>query len=248
MSYKLQVIKTIKNHAKIWRDFIFDLIFPIQCLGCNCEGQWLCQNCRKKLELLRSQTCFFCFRESKLGNTCRQCQKEHFIDGIISLGFYNDQLLSRLIKYLKYYFIKDIAIILGNITINFWQINILKFPLPLSKTYIIPVPLHQQRLRWRGFNQSELLAQILASYLNRPLNTDLIRIKRRQPQVKLCKEKRLKNIKNCFVWKSNNQAPPYILLIDDVATSGATLDECARILKQNGAKKVWALVLARGRC
>ena len=122
--------------------------------------------------------------------------------------------------------------------------------LNLKESLIVPVPLHIKRKRWRGFNQAEVLASRLAEGFNLVMRAYILnRIKDTQAQTKLKRKQRLKNIKNAF--KVNNEwqdklKSTKILLVDDVATSGRTLNECARALKESGAKEVWGIVLARG--
>jgi ComF family protein len=132
-------------------------------------------------------------------------------------------------------------------------------PLP---DLVVPIPLHKRRLRWRGFNQSELLANYISENLTPGmeipvLNDILIRKKHTTPQMQVKKySERKENIKDAFeiypVKSAGGSAEKFkriknknILLVDDVATTGATLNECAKTLKQSGAKKVFALVLAR---
>jgi len=116
-----------------------------------------------------------------------------------------------------------------------------------SQSLIMPVPLHKKRLRWRGFNQSELLAKGIKKYFNLDLRLDeLIRTKHKKPQTKLSGRKRKENVKGCFFWKGDWLDGKNIILVDDVITTGSTLNECAKVLKENGAGEVWGLVVARG--
>jgi len=112
---------------------------------------------------------------------------------------------------------------------------------------IIPVPLHPKRLRWRGFNQSVLLARQVSRAYNIPLDPFVIyRNKETPPQTQLREEERRKNVRGVF---SLNPRKPIdgkrVLLVDDVYTSGATVNECSRSLKRGGAKEVYVLTLAR---
>jgi len=178
--------------------FIADLLFPIYCLSCKKEGQWLCDYC--------------------LNN--------------INDFSYNNKLLARAIHLYKYQFIKDLAKPLGKL--------LAKKALNLNYDLIVPVPLHQKRLRWRGFNQAELLAKEIdpAKTINA-----LIKIKNTKAQMRLAKEKRIFNVRDCFVCQDNRVKDKIILLVDDVKTTGSTLKECSRILKQAGVKKVIPLTL-----
>ena len=108
------------------------------------------------------------------------------------------------------------------------------------------MPLHKKRQRLRGFNQSEQLARAISKNFNLEINHNLIRIKHKKAQAKLHEKNRWENIKNCFSYQGKNLNNKNILLIDDVATTGATLNECAKVLKENNAKEVWGLVVAKG--
>ena len=161
---------------------------------------------------------------------------------------------------MKYYFVKDIAVILGNYLSKFLQNKIQErsflnniFNKQDSDIFnkqdilIIPVPLYSRRLRWRGFNQAEEMAKIVAKNSNYEIdNNSLVRTKNKKAQAKLDEKQRRKNIENCFSWNGENLKNKNIILLDDVVTTGATLDECAKVLKQNGAHRVWGLVIAKG--
>jgi ComF family protein len=123
---------------------------------------------------------------------------------------------------------------------------------------LIPIPLHPSRLRFRGFNQAEVLGKLLAERLNIPMKTDILkRIRKTTPQVEVKdRKKRLKNMENAFsvnnlAMKQCSNLPAgkagvTILLFDDVFTTGGTLRAAANVLKRAGVKRVWGLVLAHG--
>jgi ComF family protein len=116
---------------------------------------------------------------------------------------------------------------------------------PLSDTRakaITAVPLHKRREWWRGYNQAELLAKNLKGE-SLPYSRILKRVKLGKPQVELGRKERLKNLDGAF--KTTATPPSRVLLIDDVATTGATLEACARELRSAGAREVWVAVLAR---
>ena len=244
--------KDITNHTCQACDFIFDLIFPKECAGCGQESSWLCPDCFSKLKFSSEQYCFHCKKLNKTGSFCSTCQNDYFLDGVIIAGNYDDKILSRLIKMLKYNFVKDIGNVLGNYLTDFLKSYFDNEPNHKSKiinlkSIIIPVPLHPRRLRWRGFNQTETIANVVAQNFQLEIITKkLIRTKHKKAQAKLDEWQRLKNIKDCFAWHGDNLAGATIILVDDVATTGATLNECAKILKQNGANQVWGLVVAKG--
>lgn len=249
-------IKEFKSRAITLRDFIFELLFPIECLGCGRENFWLCPDCFNKIDFNNEQSCFFCKEKNETGSTCPECKKGYAIDGILIAGNYDNPLLSRLIKMLKYNFIKNIADDLANFILVFLNSRgkeISNFENKIfdacakEKILIIPVPLHKRRLKWRGFNQSEEIAKIFSEkagyFFN---NKNLIRKKHGKEQAKLNEKERKENVKNCFMWAGNDLIGANIILVDDVATTGSTLEECAIVLKNHGAKKVWGLVLAKG--
>ena len=248
------------NNILYARDFIFDLLFPIECLGCGKQGKWLCDKCLKKLEVNSKQHCLNCKIENDFGEICPECKKIFYLDGALAAGNYEDKLIAQLIKQYKYYFSLKVADILGDFLLFFIKnLNNQIILLPAKKEnapeflfkqnnyYIMPVPLHKRRLRWRGFNQSEKLAQILSNKLNIPLISDqLIRIKYKQPQAKINSKKRKNNINGCFKYVGDYLNEKNIILVDDVVTSGSTLNECAKVLKEKGAKEVWGICVARG--
>lgn len=248
--------KNLQNHVLKIRDFILDLIFPKECLNCGHEGAWLCNDCFSKLQFSSWQYCLGCKIPNQSGKFCSACRRQYHLDGILIAGNYDDKLLNQLIKTFKYHFVQDIATILGNYLVNFLQkekninsqIPTISRILKISNIpIIVPVPLHNRRESWRGFNQAEKLAKVVAQNFHLEINTkDLIRIKHRQAQSKLNEQQRLKNVANCFNWQGENLTGADIILIDDVVTTGATLNECAKVMKRNGAGKVWGLVVAKG--
>lgn len=250
--------KKLINHAKKWRDFILDLIFPIECLGCGREDVWLCAPCFQKLKVKDEQYCLACKKENKLGEFCSECRRDYFLDGCLIAGDYEDELLAGLIKNFKYRFIKNFGVELGRFLFLFtrqlesqavdlsWQVKRRDFLFELKDNLVAAVPLSGKRERWRGFNQAEILKRELIGSETGDAAGELVRIKHTKPQAKLGEVERRENVKNCFIWEGGNLAGKNVMLIDDVVTTGATLNECARVLKENGAGKVWGLVVAKG--
>lgn len=111
---------------------------------------------------------------------------------------------------------------------------------------LYPLPLHEQRQRWRGFNQAEVMGKYLSKRLKVPLAHGLlIRHTQRTPQAEIkTRSERLKNAQGIFSLAAKN-SPPHIVLFDDVWTTGATMKEAAKILKRGGVEKVWGFTLAR---
>jgi len=244
----------------MWKT-IFNIIFPISCLGCNREKEFICSDCFEKIEM-----------NEKLYFDKTDILKKTFV-----AGHHEDELLKQAIYRYKYDFIKDLAKPLGKLMSNKLSKSI-KRKRNLKKFILIPIPLHPKRLRWRGFNQAELLAQIVSQELNIPIiNNLLIRTKHTLPQVKIQKAfQRRQNVYNVFKLKgrarkmnkkgrasratsltsvdgrvySRGTAFEYstktFILVDDISTTSATLKEAARVLNALKPKQIWGLVLTRG--
>lgn len=117
---------------------------------------------------------------------------------------------------------------------------------PLPADLIVPVPLHMDRLRERGYNQAVLLTRELSERSGLPLEEgSLVRIRETAPQVVLKADERRKNVRGAFRGQGEKLRDRQVLLIDDVCTTRATLEACAEALREKGARSVWALVLAR---
>lgn len=114
-----------------------------------------------------------------------------------------------------------------------------------KKPVIAPVPLYPKREKERGFNQAEVIAKIVARQWALGASNLLIRIRDTGRQVGRTKEERLKAVERAFEINKKLQIPKQVLLVDDVWTMGATMNECARVLRRVGVRSVWGLVLAR---
>ena len=263
--------KRFLNHVLSSRDFILDLIFPIECLSCGAEGVWLCKNCFHQLPLQNEQFCLNCKKPNKFGQFCPNCALTYALNGVWIAGNYENKIIASLIKNLKYHFARDLAEILGQFLIFFLRNLINKGRIgradlgsgigqekiekiretpeiifDFKNCLLIPVPLHKKRERWRGFNQVLAIASAVSRHFSLELSTDLIRLKHRPPQAKLSEEKRKQNLRDCFAWTGTSLKNKRVILMDDVVTTGSTLNECAKILKQAGAAEVWGLVVAKG--
>ena len=120
-------------------------------------------------------------------------------------------------------------------------------PPDLNVDVVVPVPLHRSRLRAREFNQSLLLADRVGQYLMRPVSTiDLVRVTATEPQTALTRSERLRNLRRAFHVRNDVPfAGRHVLLVDDVFTTGTTVNECAKALRMAGAESISALTLAR---
>jgi ComF family protein len=170
--------------------------------------------------------------------SCRERQAD--IDGMRSV-FRFDEVIRKAIHELKYRNLKAISPSLAELLAHYLRTN------PLPGEALVAVPLHPRRLKERGYNQSELLAEDLGVRVALPVIEDcLIRVKQAQPQVRAVNaEERRRNVADAFVCRDDRVSGKQIILIDDVCTSGATLEACAAALKSGGATSVWGLTLAR---
>ncbi|TSC75962.1 MAG: phosphoribosyltransferase [Parcubacteria group bacterium Gr01-1014_30] len=171
---------------------------------------------------------------------------------LISASPYNNFIVKKLIAQFKYNpFVKDLASTLAGLIIH--QFEQTEYPPPLlaksggGQILIIPIPLTRKRLRQRGFNQAEEIGRELSKQLKVPLvNNVLLKTKETMPQVELSKQERIQNVKDVFFCENAEAIKKKtVLLVDDVFTTGSTMEEAARVLKESGAKEVWGITVAR---
>jgi len=218
-----------------------DFLFPQWCIGCGAEGEFICSSCRCSLPRVMPPLCPRCGKPQSSGILCPACVGwQAKIDGIRS-PFRFDGVMRQAIHQLKYRNLRALAEPLAKLLNDYLSIN------PVPGEVLVPVPLHQKRLRERGYNQSSLLAKELGKLTNLPVVDDcLIRQRHAPPQARSSTvEERRSNVAGAFVCRDHRLQDKQVLLIDDVSTSGATLDACAAALKAAGATSVWGLVLAR---
>lgn len=235
----------MRNYPQRSFKWVLDLFFPARCLGCGKYGRYICQACLAKIPINKEFRCIGCDSLSRMGRTCMECRDTNSVDALYICADYAKPLVSKLIQKLKYAFVSDCAKHLANLA----SLYISQLPNGIFEKYVIvPIPLTIQRYNWRGFNQAELIARKLGRKMNLKVNTGmLIRKKMVKPQVQIKnKKERFHNVSDSFLIKPRSRIPVSVLLIDDVCTTGATLNECSKALKSAGAKSVSALVIARG--
>lgn len=229
--------------------YVLDVLFPIHCLSCDREGEWLCLRCAKLVRLNSRQACPVC-RQSRTGAVCSACRLKTPLDGLLVACDYDQPIVKTLTHSFKYL---PVPSLVHPITSLMWQclcqIKGDNWPdvLRNKQTIITPVPLHTRRFRNRGFNQSELIADELAHFVRLRVVQLLDRHRYTDSQMTLDRPDRLKNVVGAFTLAPDfEKMPENVIIIDDVATTGATLHECASVLKSHGAKTVWGFVVARG--
>jgi len=223
------------------KGIVVDFLFPQRCVGCGKEGEFICYSCRRSLPRVMPPLCPRCGKPQPSGILCPACVSwQAEIDGIRS-PFRFDGVMRQAIHQLKYRNLRALAEPLAKLLNDYLATN------PIPGEVLVPVPLHQKRLRERGYNQSSLLAKELGKLTNlRVVDDCLIRQRHAPPQTRTpTVEERRSNVAGAFVCRDHRLQDKQVLLIDDVSTSGATLDACAAALKAAGATSVWGLVLAR---
>lgn len=243
------------NYPQRIINFMLDAIFPVICLGCDSfstinRKSYLCRSCLRLIPIKKDLECIGCRMKSSLGKTCIRCQ-DWYIDRLFVVSDYKNKVLEKIIKALKYRFVVDLTESIRPLVKRYiyFLAKEKHFNILADKPTIIPIPLHYRRLNWRGFNQAEIIAEIISEITSlRTENTILIRSSTSRPQAEIDKKsERLKNMDNQFkVFTDEKVRGKTLLLIDDICTTGATLNECARVLKKAGAKKVIGFVVARG--
>ena len=225
------------------------LIWPAVCTCCNdCiheDSGNLCQKCWSELlESTGGDYCRRCGRNASkfafVDGACADCrEKEILFDGIARAGVYTHSLQQMILKFKNGG--SELSVMLGELASSALQGSGFYDEIEL----LVPVPLHWSRRLLRGYNQSVVLARQLSKAGFR-INTELVRIRRTKMQpVMLSDAARRRNVAGAFAVRTGNRFKDRnICLIDDIKTTGATLNECARVLKSAGAARIYALVLA----
>lgn len=224
---------------------LLDFVFPKRCVNCGNVGTYFCNNCQGKIVFLTEAICPMCERAAIDGVTHPGCRTRYSLDGLVSFYRY-DGPVKAVIKRLKYKpYLAELAemLVTGNTLIGNRFVGD-KF----AAFVVVSVPLHPQRERERGFNQASLIGKAIAQKLGLQFQDNvLIRTRNTKPQVELKGKDRRANLADAFAISSTYT--PYaisdMLLIDDVWTTGSTLRSCANVLKRAGAKRVWAVTVAR---
>lgn len=222
---------------------VLSLFYPATCLGCGAKGMLFCQECQRSLTFLKPPRCDKCgYFISERGSVCQLCRVHPLRDlnSARSVALYQCPRLKKAINQFKYKSQHAVSRDFATLLQRCYRDN------HLDTNIIVPVPLHHARQRERGYNQSLLLAKQLSYLIQQPLNTrTLVRNRATPRQVSLSAVERQMNVENAFDCLTNDVAHKVVLLIDDVFTTGATLNACAKALKKGQAKAVHGLTLAR---
>lgn len=226
-------------------DRTLDLLFPPHCASCRKSGSVLCSACLRKCAPITSPICLRCGLPLPAPGLCRSCRfYPPGLSGLRAVYVYQDAI-KECIQALKYSGNRRLAGPLGALLAGAYR------DFDLHVDMIVPVPLHSERQRLRGYNHARLLAEVCAASVGVPLRDDvLIRTRNTSAQAQLTASERRQNVAGAFrclpEWGDGGLYGYSILLIDDVCTTKSTLEACAAPLFAAGAASVWALVLARG--
>jgi ComF family protein len=235
-------------------DGLLRLLYPPVCKVCGERLPeelriGLCPACWRSVELIKHPWCSACgqpitqreISDPRGENLCLDCRVAPFPVTLRGTARYAEPLI-RLLYEFKYDFWPSLADQLGDLFVE--RAHALFGP--WRPEVVVPVPLHVKRLRWRGFNQSRLLAKRVAAHWGVPLAEPLVRVRNTIPQFKLPKEARLTNVARAFAVRDPGVvAGRRVCLVDDVSTTGSTIRECGKVLREAGATEVRAYVLAR---
>lgn len=233
---------------------VLDLLFPEEGVCFYCDKYYeevkedhICSECRDKLTFIIEDKCPVCGKPTYQSSSLQRCSycinKTFYFKKAISPLEFKGLLRKSIYRY-KYESKPYLYKSFGE-----FMINALKKESIENIDLIVPVPLHRSRKAERGYNQAELLAKYLSSKLNIPQDSkNLIRAKATRIQNRLSRHEREKNIKDAFKIKDSGVFKyKRILLVDDIFTTGATVNECSKILMECGANEVYVITIATGR-
>lgn len=228
---------------------ILEILYPARCPICHgiLKGRdGICPECRKKLPYIREPKCKKCGKqmESAEEEYCRDCKRfSHAFDRGAAVYTYND-VMARSVAMFKYHNRREYAKVYAKEMYRCCS----RFLKSCAPEVILPVPIHRQKKRQRGFNQAELVAKELGKLLNVPVDADyLIRKAKTIPQKELTRQQRKRNLKEAFEVSKDGKYYKRVLLIDDIYTTGATMDAVSEILRENQTKIIFFLTICVGR-
>lgn len=215
---------------------LISIVAPHECIACGYEGSLLCTNCIELLGPLPPEKCFSCQKISSNNKTCKNCRQKSKLGHVWIRTEYKDEA-KELIHLLKFERAKASQEIIAAAMVEILPKR--------TSTIIVPIPTASSRKRQRGYDQSVLIAKRISTITSLPLERFISRIGQSR-QVGSLKTERLLQLRDAFLVNKPEQIKgAHIILIDDVMTTGATLEAAATVLRNAGAKQVDALVFAR---
>ncbi len=225
---------------------VHEAVFPLFCIECDKEGELLCTSCKSNPEPRMKNHCPYCRRVTPYGASCARHMNRD-LDGVIAIYPYGYNRAKSLIRMWKYSFVREVELVLSKIVDSYCSDQC---PLtPFDDPVIVALPLSSRRKRERGFDQAELLAQMLAESTRLSKMTVLNRIRsRRKHQADIVDKeiRRKQNLSKDFLVNTNcTHVPESVIIVDDVYTTGVTMSAAASALKRYGVGQVWGFVIAR---
>lgn len=227
---------------------IVNLLFPLHCPVCDeivpaGDGK-LCMTCRGKIHYIKEPVCQKCGRQlaDESGVLCESCKrKEHYFDK--GMALYDYQSMKKSIYRFKYGKRCEYAEFYAEDIYRHFKRDIIN----MEADAVIPIPLHRTRLRSRGYNQAELLARHLSRLSGIPVNKNVVkRIRKTVPQKQLDAYGRQNNLKKAFNIRSDVVKLKKVILVDDIYTTGSTIDAVAAELRRCGVEKIYFITLCIG--
>ncbi|MEI6887212.1 MAG: hypothetical protein WCK31_03160 [bacterium] len=242
------MIKITKKKLKNSLYILLKSLFPPNCVVCDKEGELICNNCSRKL-IKHSFECHVCHRKCENGvYVCKECRNMTLIQGIF-IGYVYDNNVRKIIEFCKYkgyYYVFNKVVTLLRLLFKD-----MKKTLPVQDTMLVPVPIFFLKENMRGFNQSEKLCEYINDIHKYNYQKLLTKIFPTRSQVGKKQEERLLSQKGVFRVNKrklkNIENIKNIVIVDDVMTSGSTLEECAKVIKETLPMiNLYAFVIARG--
>ncbi len=226
---------------------LIDLLFPRRCPVCDRPvrpfGEKICTDCVPQMPVLSGPVCMKCGRKVlREGEFCRDClERPHaFLRG---RSVYEYEGASRSIYRFKYSGRQEYADYYGEVTARYLR----DFIRDVKPDALVPIPLHPRRMARRGYNQAEAYAKAISGHTGIPVRRDLLkRVRNTLPMKGLQGSERQNNVKRAFIVPGNDVKLSTIILIDDIYTTGTTVDEATRALKAAGVRDVYFITLAGG--
>lgn len=241
-SYPREVKKTMGS-LSLFKSFLLDLLFPMFCLICGKEGTLLCDSCQLLFVMVPPQ-CFVCGKlaPTPSGQTCISCRKKSVIRAFFSPFLYRQEIVRLMMHKFKYEGMRSLAPFFADYLFRYVEKHG-AFP---TDALFIPIPMRARKRRARGFNQSELIAIHLSGLTGIPVDLNVLKkVKDTIPQARLSVEERKHNLEGAFQVNAHAEIKhKTVILIDDVKTTGTTLEGAARALKKADVKSIWAITVA----
>lgn len=226
---------------------ILQILYPARCPICHDIAPWheeICPECRKRLPYIRMKRCRICGKPVEETEVyCDDCQKIHHIYNEGTGVFLYDDVMRETMSYLKYKHRREYGRVLGNLVYEETRDQICRW----NPEAIVPVPVHKRKKEERGYNQAEEIARPIAERSEVPLRTDLLfRTEETRAMKNLTAVERRQNLQHAFSVAKDQKIPERVLLVDDIYTTGSTIDACSAALRSAGAVQINFLTVCIG--